>query len=65
MGQKISRVSFSYKVIDIPEWAKIPEILSADRQVKKDVDSAKNDMKVTNVFVLTNNGWIHERLFGK
>ncbi|MBK0711544.1 hypothetical protein GZ049_27365 [Klebsiella pneumoniae] len=65
MGQKISRVSFSYKVTEIPEWAKTPEILSADRQIKKDVDSANNGMKVTNVFVLTNNGWIHERLFGK
>lgn len=65
MGQKISRVSFFYKVSEIPEWAKTPEILSADRQIKKDVDSAKNGMKVTNAFVLTNNGWIHERLFGK
>ncbi|MGR7271262.1 hypothetical protein ACU615_21430 [Klebsiella aerogenes] len=65
MGQKISRVSFSYKVSDIPEWAKTPEILTIDRQIKKDVDSAKDGMKVTNVFVLTNNGWIHERLFGK
>ncbi|QAX18641.1 hypothetical protein [Klebsiella pneumoniae] len=65
MGQKISRVSFSYKVSEIPEWAKTPEILTADRQIKKDVDSAKDGMKVTNVFVLTNNGWIHEKLFGK
>ncbi|MEB5699409.1 hypothetical protein MXM31_25150 [Klebsiella aerogenes] len=65
MGQKISRVSFSYKVSDIPEWAKAPEILTADRHLKNDVDSAKDGMKVTNVFVLTNNGWIHERLFGK
>ncbi|HBT4848241.1 TPA: hypothetical protein MB351_004303 [Klebsiella pneumoniae] len=65
MGQKISRVSFSYKVSEIPEWAKTPEILTAVRQIKKDVDSAKDGMKVTNVFVLTNNGWIHEKLFGK
>ncbi|MFV1416856.1 hypothetical protein QMK79_28070, partial [Klebsiella pneumoniae] len=39
MGQKISRVTFTYKVSDIPDWAKSPEILNADRQIKKDVNS--------------------------
>lgn len=65
MGQKISRVSFVYKVSEIPDWAKSPEILNAVRQIRKDVDSEQNGMKVTNVFLLTNKGWVHEKLFGK
>lgn len=65
MGQKISRVSFTYKVSEIPDWAKSPEIMNADRQLQKDVSSGSEGVKVTNVFLLTNNGWIHERLFGK
>lgn len=65
MGQKISRVSFIYKVSEIPDWAKSPEIMNADRQLQKDVSSESEGVKVTNVFLLTNNGWIHERLFGK
>ncbi|MBK0167378.1 hypothetical protein [Klebsiella sp. S69] len=65
MGQKISRVSFTYKVSEIPDWAKSPEIMNADRQLQKDVSSESEGVKVTNVFLLTNNGWIHERLFGK
>ena len=65
MGQKISRVTFTYKVSDIPDWAKSPEILNADRQIKKDVNSEHDGVKVTNVFLLTNNGWIHQKLFGE
>ncbi|MCM2446200.1 hypothetical protein HGO41_13615 [Rahnella sp. CG8] len=65
MGQKISRVSFSYKVTDIPDWDKSPEVAELNRQLKKDVDSELEPLKVTNVFLLTNNGWLHERLFGK
>lgn len=65
MGQKISRVSFTYKVTDIPEWAKSPEITSLDRQLKKEANSEAEPLNATNVFVLTNKGWVHERLFGK
>ena len=65
MGQKISKVSFSYKVTDIPDWAKSSEITALDRRLKKDVDSEEKEIKLTNVFVLTNKGWVHGRLFGK
>ncbi|MBE3175407.1 hypothetical protein IM282_15625 [Enterobacter cloacae complex sp. P29RS] len=65
MGQKISRVSFSYKVTGVPDWAKSSEITSLNSQLKKDVDSESEPLKVTSVFVLTNKGWVHERLFGK
>ena len=53
------------EVSDIPDWAKSPEILNADRQIKKDVNSEHDGVKVTNGFLLTNNGWIHQKLFGK
>jgi hypothetical protein len=65
MGQKISRVTYSYKVTDIPDWAKSPEITALSSKLANDVNSEKDPQKITNVFLLTNNGWIHEKLFGK
>lgn len=64
LGQKISRVSFIYKVSGIPDWAKTPEIMTANSRLKKDVISESEGVKVTNIFLLTNKGWVHEKLFG-
>ncbi|EGH9360810.1 hypothetical protein IFG57_003972 [Salmonella enterica] len=65
MGQKISRVSFSYKVTDIPAWAMSDEITTFEKKLQKDVNSDKSDNTMNSVFLLTNKGWIHEKLFGK
>ncbi|QGX93267.1 hypothetical protein EFZ10_16720 (plasmid) [Tatumella sp. TA1] len=65
MGQKISRVNYTYTVTDIPEWAKSDDIIAASSKLKEDVASAQNPVSAKAVFVLTNKGWMHERLFNK
>lgn len=64
-GQRISRVNYTYAVSDIPAWAKTPELLAGIKELKADVDSEAAPVKVLNTFVLTNNGWVHEKLFKK
>lgn len=64
-GQKISRVNYTYVVSDLPSWTKSPEILSAIPSLKPDVESENTPIKGLDAVVLTNNGWIHERLFRK
>lgn len=64
-GQRISRVNFTYVVSDIPTWAKSPELLAEIKELKADVDSESTPVKALNTFVLTNNGWVHEKLFKK
>ncbi|HAT1583132.1 TPA: hypothetical protein I8Y16_004009 [Raoultella ornithinolytica] len=65
MGQKISRVNYTYTVTDIPEWAKSDDIIAASSKLKEDVASVQNPVSAKAVFVLTNKGWMHERLFNK
>ncbi|TQI87574.1 hypothetical protein FHU12_5273 [Serratia marcescens] len=65
LGQKISRVAFSYKVTDIPDWAGTPELLDLDRRLKEDMASGSVPLKKNGIFILTGKGWMHERLFGK
>ena len=65
MGQKISRVNYTYTVTDIPEWAKSDDIIAASTKLKEDVASEQNPVSAKGVFVLTNKGWMHERLFSK
>lgn len=65
LGQKISRVNYTYVVSDLPSWTKSPEILSAIPSLKPDVESENTPIKGLNAVILTNNGWVHERLFRK
>jgi hypothetical protein len=64
-GQKISRVNYTYVVSDLPSWTKSPEILSAIPSLKPDVESENTPIKGLDAVILTNNGWVHERLFRK
>lgn len=65
MGQKISRVAYTYKVTDIPEWAKSEDLTEKNNKLKEDVNSGQQPVSAKAVFVLTNKGWMHERLFNK
>ncbi|ELQ9312217.1 hypothetical protein R3D73_005264 [Serratia marcescens] len=65
MGQKISRVAFSYKVTDIPDWAGTPELLELVPRLKEDVASGSVPLKQNGAFILTGKGWMDRRLFGK
>lgn len=62
-GQKISRVNYTYVVNDLPSWTKSSEILSAIPNLKLAVESENKPIKKLDAVILTNNGWIHERLF--
>lgn len=64
-GAKISRVSYSYSVSDLPGWAKDSEVAGSVEQLKKDVASEKAPVNENAVLVLTNNGWVHQALFDK
>ena len=60
MGMKISKVIYTYGVEGAPDWVKRPEILKANPNVAPDLDpkASKNA-----VLILTNDGWVHERVF--
>ena len=65
MGQKISRVTYSYKVHDLPDWARNEAVVATIRGLAPVIASEKTPIKETRAMILTNNGWVHERLFGK
>ncbi len=65
MGQKISRVTYTYKVDELPKWASDPTVVATHRELAPMVASKDTPIKETRAFILTNNGWVHERLFGK
>lgn len=65
MGQKISRVTYSYQINDLPTWAHDQNVLTASNELNAAVASEKAPIKETRAMILTNNGWVHERLFGK
>lgn len=65
MGQEVSRVTYAYKVTDLPKWA-TDEIVKANIPgLGNAVASATVPLKETHAMVLTNNGWVHERLFAQ
>lgn len=65
MGQKISRVTYSYQINDLPTWAHDQNVQAASNELNAAVASEKAPIKETRAMILTNNGWVHERLFGK
>jgi hypothetical protein len=62
-GQRISRVNYTYEVSDFPEWAKSPEVVGAIKDLKTDIESTTTPIKKLDVLVMTNHGWVHEKLF--
>lgn len=65
MGQKISRVTYTYQVDDLPKWTANEAVIASNRELAALVSSKETPIKETRAFILTNNGWVHERLFGK
>lgn len=59
-GYKVSHVTYTYSVSDIPEWAQDKDLLDLDSTLKADVESQKTPVQETDVFILTNSGWVHE-----
>lgn len=68
MGLRASRVTFTYRVTDIPDWAQngpVAEVLSGQRGVKEILASGQTPIRKTQGFIQTEKGWVHEKLFGK
>jgi hypothetical protein len=63
LGQKVSRVQYTYVVSDLPPWAKIPEVQSSLTALKGDAESDTTPVKAVAALILTNKGWVHEKLF--
>lgn len=64
-GHHISRVNYTYQVSDLPAWAAATEVVSVFDTLKVDVASNKSPIKDVATLVLTNKGWVHEKLFAK
>lgn len=62
-GHRITKVNYTYSVGKLPEWATLPEVTAAIPALKEAVESTAKPIKATHTLVLTNNGWVHERLF--
>lgn len=60
MGVKLSQVNFRYKVEDADSWARSKEVQASYRNL---ADQAKDEIDGKATLVLTNDGWMHERLF--
>jgi hypothetical protein len=65
MGHTVADVTYAYTITGLPDWA-------ANDQVKANVRDLGNALATRNtpasekrVMVLTNQGWVHERLFDK
>ena len=65
MGLKVSRVNYDYVVTDLPAWANAPDMQQALGELKADVDSKLTPRKAAEAVVLTNTGWVHEKLFSR
>lgn len=59
MGMTISEVTYSKRVTDVADWAKSPKALEAWKQISRDQEKQEPQM---DALVLTNEGWVHERM---
>lgn len=64
-GVRISRVNYTYTVSDLPNWAKSLDESVALRELKAEASSTVEPIKRLDTVVLTNDGWVHEKLFKK
>nr|WP_314613719.1 hypothetical protein [uncultured Pseudomonas sp.] len=65
MGRTISDVTYAYKITGLPDWAGNEEVKSNIRDLGKAVATNDTPAREKRVMVLTNQGWVHERLFAK
>ena len=56
-GVRSSRVTYTYQVSELPDWAKLPATIAVIPRLKKDVESEKTPIKSMAMLMLTNNGW--------
>lgn len=59
LGSKVSRVNYTYEIVEAASWARVPEMIAAYPQLKATSDKLRADT----VLVATGEGWMHERMF--
>jgi hypothetical protein len=65
LGVRVSQVSYTYQVSDLPGWTKLPEIEKAIPEFKADAESQDTPVARNEMVILTNNGWVHQALYKK
>ncbi|MDF9428923.1 hypothetical protein EM868_03790 [Cupriavidus gilardii] len=60
MGVKVSRVNYRYKVEGADDWAKSEGVRA---NYKNFAEQVQGDAQGKAALILTNDGWMHERLF--
>lgn len=64
MGQTVSSVNFTIKVNNIADWAKKSKLLQKQyKNLAKDIASSTTPTKEQTSLVLTEKGWLHQRVF--
>ena len=64
-GQTVSDVTYAYKITGLPEWAGNQQVKASIRQLGEAVATNETPARETRVMVLTDKGWVHERLVEK
>ncbi|WP_409523699.1 hypothetical protein [Nitrincola sp. MINF-07-Sa-05] len=63
MDHKVSQVSFAYKAVRIADWALNSQVLQRHfSQITRDIQSEQAPIEERTTLILTNEGWVHERL---
>ncbi len=72
MGKKMSEVRYSYKMENIPDWFKNSKFMKEknwngdwNKRISENIASIEKPIKTKTILVLTNDGWMEERLFRK
>jgi len=65
MGHTISDVTYAYKITGLPDWAAKDVVKANIRDLGEAVATNDTPAREKRVMVLTNKGWVHERLFDK
>lgn len=64
LGSKVVKVSYTYTLTDIPDWAKHEELQSVVREVHNDLSNENGGIKKDRAEIMkTENGWIHAAVF--
>ncbi|MDZ3991634.1 hypothetical protein [Pseudomonas sp. Teo4] len=65
MGRTVSNVTYAYKITGLPAWATNDEVRANIRGLDQALATNETPAQEKRVMVLTNQGWVHERLFDK
>lgn len=64
-GKQMAQVTYAYKVVELPQWAKQQNVRTSITDLDQAVASAERPLKATDAMVLTDTGWKHEHLVSR